>query len=431
MPRLLVARRPHLHPTQEVVHADERRFRIVRAGRRWGKTKLGVWECISVALAGGLAWWVAPSYRLGKPGWRDLQRLARQIPGAYINKGERLVELPGGGSVQVRTAANPDDLRGEGLDFVVLDEAAYMDREAWYEALRPALADKQGRALFISTPAGVVNWLSELITDVEAGRQGGTERWGLHHYSSYDNPFLEPSELDELKEELGTLLYAQEVLAEIVEMSGTVLKAAWFDHHYTRRVVQLEAGERILYELEDGTVHAHDDCDRFVTVDPALSTKQSADFTAMGAFALTPLYDEPDTGRQVRRLLVLEVVRKHLEAPDVLDQAGLLQERHDATWVGFENTAYQASLVQFGKRDGMNARGIKADRDKRSRALPLAAWAERGDVLFPTDAPWFDSLVREAMIFTGDNDRHDDQVDMLAYAVLATPSQSRRSWAAH
>lgn len=409
MGRLIVKELPGLHTGQLPIYRDTSRFRIVRAGRRFGKTKLGVRECLEVGLQGGMAWWVAPSYRLGKPGWRDLRRLGQQIPGAKLNRGERLVELPGGGSVEVRTAKNPDELRGEGLDYAVLDEAAYMPREAWSEAIRPALADKQGRALFISTPAGMVNWLADLWQ--------AHPDWGLHHYPSHANPYLPTEELDEMRTELGELLYRQEVLAEFVELDGALFRAAWFDYYTVIEVHADDDEVRTLYRLPDGEVVDYADCSRWVTVDPALSTKQTADYTAMVAWARTP------SGK----LLVEQVVRERLEAPDVLDRAAGLQAKWGGTWIGFEAVAYQASLVQFGRRAGLTVEGITADRDKVQRALPLAAALERGDVLFRAEAPWLDDLERELLLFP--NSPHDDQVDALAYGVLAKQAR-RRKWAA-
>jgi predicted phage terminase large subunit-like protein len=403
---------PGLHPKQALIRNDTSRYRIVRAGRRFGKTKDGVRECVEVGLAGGRAWWVAPSYRLGKPGWRDLRKLGARIPGATVNRSERLVTLPGGGEVQVHTAKDPDELRGDGLDFVVLDEAAYMAAEAWSEALRPALADKRGRALFISTPAGMVNWLADLWRAHE-----GDAEWGLHHYSSYDNPYLDPAELDELRGDLGTLLYRQEVLAEFIELEGTLIRAAWFDY-YQVVTVHTEDDERMLYKLPNGEVVAYEDCSRYVTVDPALSTKETADYTAMVAWATTP------NGTY----LVEEVVRERLEAPDVVQRAGALMAKWGGSWVGFEDVAYQASLIQFAKRDGLPAVPLKADRDKTTRALPLAAALERGDVLFRAEAPWLDVLERELLLFP--NSPHKDQVDAMAYGVL-TKQARKRKWAAH
>lgn len=415
MPVLTIRQLPTLHEGQQSIHNDPARFRIVRAGRRFGKTKLGVRECLEVGLQGDLAWWVAPSYRLAGPGWRDLRKLGAQIPGAKVNRGARSVELPGGGEVQVRTAADPDELRGEGLAFAVLDEAAYMVEAAWKEALRPALADKQGRALFISTPAGMVNWLADLWQTHEQDPD-----WGLHHRSSYENPYLAREELDQLRVELGELLYRQEVLAEFVELEGQLFRAAWFSY-YRPITVHGDGEDRTLYRLADDTVVAAADCTRFVTVDPALSTRDSADYTAMVSWALTPagIY------------LVEEVVRERMEAPQVIDRAAQLLAKWGGAWVGFESVAYQAALVQFAQKAGLPARKLAADRDKHSRALPLAALLEQGRVQFRTDAPWLDDLERELLLFTGSAaDAHDDQVDALAYGVLARRDQVQRQWAA-
>ncbi len=90
------------------------------------------------------------------------RHLARQIPNADPSESERLIVLPGGGEFQVKSADNPDSLRGAGLDGVVVDEAAYVKEEAWTEALRPALSDRRGWAMFISSPNGY-NWFHTLF----------------------------------------------------------------------------------------------------------------------------------------------------------------------------------------------------------------------------------------------------------------------------
>ena len=141
--------------------ASRARFKVLAAGRRWGKSSLGVILALRTGLEGGRAWWVAPTYPIAQLGWRVLKQLSRKIPGVEIREDDRIVRLPGGGEIQVKSADNPDSLRGAGLDGVVLDEAAYVKEEAWTESLRPALADRQGWALFISTPNGL-NWFHRL-----------------------------------------------------------------------------------------------------------------------------------------------------------------------------------------------------------------------------------------------------------------------------
>lgn len=208
-----------LHPGQAQVHNHVARFKVLDCGRRWGKTRLGVMECMGAAVAGQRAWWVAPSYKMSEVGWRPLRRLAGQIPGAEVRKGDRQVILPGGGEVSVRSADNPDSLRGEGLDFVVLDECAFMSELAWNEALRPALADRQGKALFISTPKGR-NWFWYLW---QRGQEPGTE-WNSWRFTSYDNPHIADSEIDAAKATLPERVFRQEFMAEFIDDAGGVFR---------------------------------------------------------------------------------------------------------------------------------------------------------------------------------------------------------------
>ena len=109
------------------------RFKVVVCGRRWGKTASGLMATVKGhgtyrgqrkgAIDGGRIWWIAPNYGIASDIWRDLKRACRD---AWIakNEVERRIELPGGGSVTVKSADNPDSLRGSGLDGVVVDEAA-------------------------------------------------------------------------------------------------------------------------------------------------------------------------------------------------------------------------------------------------------------------------------------------------------------------
>lgn len=215
----IIIKPPGLHSTQAEVSEDNARFKVLAAGRRWGKTRLGVYLCLKVAIEGGRAWWVAPSYPIASVGWRDLTQLARQIPETIIREGDRIVRMPGGGWVQIKSADNPDSLRGEGLDFVVLDECAFMREAAWTQALRPALSDRQGGALFISTPKGR-GWFWY------AYQRGldGDGLWRSWRYPTSANPYIEPSEIDIAQSGLPERVFAQEYMAEFLEDAGGVFR---------------------------------------------------------------------------------------------------------------------------------------------------------------------------------------------------------------
>jgi hypothetical protein len=147
---------PKLHPGQREVWDDPARFIVLAAGRRWGKSRLGALLTITEALQGGRWWWVWPNYPNSLVGWRMLKNLSTQIPTAHIREVDKLITFGTGGWVQIKSADKPDSLRSEGLDGVVPDESAHIRkfREMWEQALRPALSDRLGRAVFISSPAG-------------------------------------------------------------------------------------------------------------------------------------------------------------------------------------------------------------------------------------------------------------------------------------
>ena len=74
-----------LHEAQREIHGCHSRFRVVSAGRRFGKTRLAVMECIEVANNGGRAWWVSPSYKMSNVGWRPLRKICSRIPVSYTH----------------------------------------------------------------------------------------------------------------------------------------------------------------------------------------------------------------------------------------------------------------------------------------------------------------------------------------------------------
>jgi phage terminase large subunit-like protein len=207
------------HAGQLEVHNSDARFKVLSAGRRWGKTRLGVNECLDVAAQGGRAWWVSPSYKTSEVGWRPLRQIARKISGAEIRLVDRVVNFPGGGFVAIRSADNPDSLRGEGLDFVVMDECAFMQKEAWTEAIRPALSDRQGKVLFISTPKGR-NWLWEIYQRGVSGEEG----WQSWTFPTSNNPFIAKEEIEAAKRDLPEMIFRQEYLAEFIDDAGGVFR---------------------------------------------------------------------------------------------------------------------------------------------------------------------------------------------------------------
>ncbi len=397
---------PGFHPGQVEVARSKARFRILAAGRRWGKSRLGVWECLRVASEGGRAWWVAPTYPLANEGWRPLRSIAHQWPGAQVREVDKEVTLPNGGMVQVRSADEPHRLRGAGLDFVVVDEAAFCKEETWTEALRPALTDKLGRALIISTPKGG-NWFRSLWEKAE--RRDDWDRW---QYPTTSNPYIPEGEVEVAALELPSLVWRQEYLAEFVDAQGARYKPEWLRYFTPTMRDGLTWLQR-----PDGSEIDYRECTRFCTVDLAASLKSSADYTVVCSVACFK-----------GDMFVLDMVRKRMEGPDIVPAIRDQMQRHDLRVAHIESSGFQLALVQEARRDGLPVKELRADRDKVARSLPLEARMEHGGVWFPKDAPWLPDLERELLAFPVGE--HDDQVDTLAYAaaVMSQPKTVTHDW---
>lgn len=223
-----------LHSLQKIVYQDKHRFRVVVAGRRWGKTKLSSTEIMvaSAEKSDQLIWYIAPTYQMA----RDLMwdGLKRVIPYQWIKKTNETrmsMEFINGSRIVLKGADKPDTLRGVGLNLVVLDEAQDMKEETWQEVIQPTLATTRGRAIFIGTPKSF-NWLYDLyqlgqrpehITD-SRGKIVENE-WKSWQFPTSSSPFVPRSEIEARRRDMDPKSFAQEFEASFVNMSGRVYYA--------------------------------------------------------------------------------------------------------------------------------------------------------------------------------------------------------------
>ena len=394
---------PTLHSGQLAVAKSSKRFKVLVAGRRWGKTRLGVWLCIAKATQGKRAWWVAPTYAMALEGWKELRTLGVEY-GFTVNESQKTLYTTTGGSVTVRSADNPDRLRGEGLDFIVLDECAFIKENVWREVLRPTLTERKGGALFISTPRGF-NWFQRLYDD--SVKHDDWERWQL---PTSTNPYVPLDELAIAKQEIGSYLFSQEYEAKFVEAKGGLFHRDWFKYYESSTELYTDdnnnENSRVTYST--GQYSVSDDTLRIViAVDLATSTKESADYTVAVVLGLSKEND----------VFVLDVVRSRLEAPQVLKMLQTIYDRWQPEVVGIERAGYQLAFIQMARaQTNLPIRELKADKDKVSRALPLTAKMEAGQVYFPRNSVWYSELEKELLQFPAGE--YDDQVDALSYAIL-------------
>ncbi len=209
---------PHLG--QKLCHVSPARFRILANGRRWGKTRFAVAEALRLALAAPVrGWFVAPTFPLSRETWTDFLKVCPPELIRDVHKGERSIALINGSLLEWRSGNDEMALRGAGLDFVIIDEAARLKQESW-EALRPALSDRQGRAILISTPKGR-NWFFDMFT---RGQDPGQPDYASWQFPSNTNPYFPPEEWEVAQRDLPELVFRQEYMAEFLEDAASVFR---------------------------------------------------------------------------------------------------------------------------------------------------------------------------------------------------------------
>lgn len=214
-----------LHNKQLEVFNAPQRFKVVAAGRRFGKSRLAAWMLLIKALQSKEkdCFYVSPTFQQSKDVlWSMLKELgAPVIASAHENTG--VLTLVNGRKIYLKGSDRPDTMRGVGLSFVVIDEYADMKSFVWEQILRPALADVKGGAMFIGTPKGR-NHFYELFQAAESGED---PEWVGFHYTSFDNPFLDPSEIEAAKKTMSSFAFRQEFMASFEASGSEIFKEDW------------------------------------------------------------------------------------------------------------------------------------------------------------------------------------------------------------
>ena len=224
---------------QAEVHRALKRFNVLVCHRRFGKTVLCVNELIDRALrlmAAGVKKprlaYIAPLYRQAKTvAWDYVKSYTAPVPERNVNEAELRVDLPGGARISLYGADNPDSLRGIYLDWVVLDEYAQMRPSLWGEVIRPALADRQGGAIFIGTPKG-----RNQFWEIYAQAQSDPD-WHAALYRASETGIVPQTELDAARKQMTPEQFDQEFECSF--------QAAILGAYYGKEMAVAEAGGRI------------------------------------------------------------------------------------------------------------------------------------------------------------------------------------------
>jgi phage terminase large subunit-like protein len=215
-----------LLPWQQTVFEDKTRFKVVAAGRRCGKSRLAATTLIIEALRcppGSAVLYVSPTMGQSRQIiWDLLLDLGREvIAGSHVNNLD--ITMINGARIYVRGADRPDTLRGVSLTYAVLDEVADIKPEAWEQVIRASLSDKKGHALFIGTPKGR-NWFHDLWKQGQEDTDGDWKSW---HFTTKDNPLIDPTEIESAKKTLSSFAFKQEYLASFSNAGSDIFKENW------------------------------------------------------------------------------------------------------------------------------------------------------------------------------------------------------------
>src|SRR3990167_4850147 len=314
-----------LYSSQKIIATDKHLFRVVRCGRRFGKTCLAAVEMIGYATAYDNV--RVPYYAPTRDDARDIMWgiLNREAEEIIVNKNESRLELTvnnkfGGTSLMALYGWEAVKERKKGIGvankFIVLDEVSKYRGfwEGWEEVLRPTLTDLRGDALFLSTPNGY-NFFYDLCN-----KELKDKDFKSFHFTSYDNPYLPRDELESAKQSLPPGRFLQEYMAGFQKTQGLVYKE--FDrkkHLYDnlpdlsfKRIAGIDFGFRNPAAVLDIRTNG----EKFFVEDEWYKTKrtdmQLAEYvSACGFLAVYPDPESPQAIEELRRknVNVREVIK--------------------------------------------------------------------------------------------------------------------------
>lgn len=407
-----------LHPGQLEVFNHPARFKVVVAGRRWGKTRLSLITLIRAAmqlehtgpsgreydLRNREAWYIAPTFKQAEDiAWRELLRLAEPLTRKYWGGNDMRIELKNGRSIQLKSADKPERLRGVGLNSIVLDEYADMKPSAWEYDLEPTLADTEGSALFIGSPQGR-NHFYELFLQARL-----SDDWHAWQFRTLDNPFISEKEVSRAKRTKTTSAFRQEYEASFDTLGAQILDP--------NQVQVVDAAP------DDGHV--------FMAVDPAgygseESVSKSA-FLKLDETAIAVVQVGPSGW------CVLDIVHGRWDIRETSIRILRTAQKYQPIACGIEKGALKNAIAPYledqRRRLGIPLNLVDVTHGGRSKSSRIA-WAlqgrlEHGRISF-LDGDYIRPL-REQM-FDFPSARHDDMLDALSYIDQVAETSYTTEW---
>lgn len=405
----LTVRLPKPHAKQRAFLRSPAKRRVVKAGRRGGKTVGVSILAVESFLAGKRILYAAPTQDQVDRFWESCKNaLAEPLDTKvfYKNETRHVIELPGTEQrIRAKTAWNADTLRGDYADVLILDEYQLMNEDAWEVVGAPMLLDNNGNAIFVYTPpsfrtAGVSKARNKKHATLMFERAKGdtSGRWAAFHFTSHDNPHISTEALDELASDMTALSFRQEILAEdIDEIPGALWKRETLEKS---RIDESKVPE--LTRI-------------YVAIDP--KTEAGADSeTGIVVVGL---------GRDKRGYLLEDVsvngtpeqwARRVVDAYHRHEANALVVEINQ----GGDMVTYTINTIQ----GGIPVRKVRASRSKATRAEPVAALYEQGKISHVGDF----SKLEDQLCSWVPGDKSPDRLDALVWGFTELMVSGRSGW---
>ena len=385
-----------LHPAQLEIFNSPARFKVVSAGRRFGKSRLAAWILIIKALQSDSkdVFYIGPTFQQAKDiMWNMLKEL---LQGTDLiettHENTATMKLTNGRRISLKGSDRPDTLRGVGLAYVVLDEYANMKVEVWEQIIRPTLSDVAGGALFIGTPAGK-NHFYDLYLAAEED-----EDWETFQYTTVDNPLIDPKEVEVAKRTMSTQAFKQEFEASFVSFTGGIFKNEWIKYDEN--------------EPEEGNY--------VIAVDPAgferVEKERGIKGSKLDETAISIVKINGD------KWWVKDILHGRWNIKETATKILQAAIENQATTVGIESGALKNAILPY-LEDEMRTQGqwvvITDVTHGGKKKADRITWAlqgrlEHGKIIFNRNPSWNGELETQLMEFPSKG-THDDIIDSLAY----------------
>ncbi len=373
------------HPAQQQVLDERRRFNVLVAGRRFGKSRLGLRLLSETALDGKPCAWCSPTYKNLAELWREAVRNLIPVT-AHKSETERRLELITGGVIDFWSLENPDVIRGRRYARVVVDEAAMVRElaDVWALVLRPTLIDYQGDGYFLSTPKG----RNDFMAFYELDTVKHDPEWKSWRFPSNANPCLPDGEIESLAATHTQRAYEQEIEARFIdEISGALWRMRLIDDY---RVTEAPTLRRVVVAI-DPAVTANADSDETGIVAAGIGDDDHAYVLADSSGTYSPLQWAVKAVAQYDALGADRIVGEVNNGGDLV----------------------KANLRAV--RAGVPFKAEHASRGKATRAEPIAALYEQGRV---HHVGAFPELELQMTTWSPVDDKNSpDRVDALVWAL--------------